>query len=158
MGQFPVLHDAFDKVLRPEGFRRKADHWYRRTGELVQLVNLQKSPWGKQYYINIAWWLNDLGTEQFPKEHRSHLRGRCNTFLSQDRRILDRLLDFEDLSRTAEERSACVADLFVGHVMPFLQRTKSLAGLRELFAAGDWPPNFFVTGAARDLVGLPPVD
>jgi len=157
MSQFPVLYNAFDKVLKPVGFKRRADHWYRRTAELVQLINLQKSPWGKQYFINIAWWLNDLGTEQFPKEHRSHLRLRCNTFLSQDRRELDRLLDFEDHSMSPDGRAALVASFFVDNVLPFLEQTNTLARLREICAAGDWPPGFLATGPARDLIGMPPL-
>jgi len=158
MGQFPVLYDAFDKVLRPAGFRRKTDTWYRRNTELIQLVNLQKSSWGKQYFVNIAWWLNDLGSEQFPKEYRCHLRRRCNVFVAHDGRVLDRLLDFEDLAKTHEERSASVANLFADKVLPFLQQTNSLAGLRKEFTADSWPPDFLVVGPARELVGLPPVN
>lgn len=59
------LRLALEDVLGPAGFTRKGDSWYRRSEEIVEVVNLQKSQWGAQFYLNYGIWLRALGEEPF---------------------------------------------------------------------------------------------
>lgn len=46
------LMKLFDNVLKPYGFKKKGNYWRLEGDELIKIVNLQKSQWGNQYYIN----------------------------------------------------------------------------------------------------------
>jgi len=66
----------FAPGLKALGFKKKARTWTRETAEAFQLVNLQKSQFGEQVYVNVAVYLKALGEETFPPEYRCHIRAR----------------------------------------------------------------------------------
>ncbi|OWK19429.1 hypothetical protein AJ88_41250 [Mesorhizobium amorphae CCBAU 01583] len=43
------------------------------------MLNLQKSSWGPQFYINAAVWFTRLGPERRPKEYNCHIRWRVDS-------------------------------------------------------------------------------
>ncbi len=54
------LVNIFDNILKPNGFKRKGNYWRLDGDELIKIVNLQKSQWGNQYYINYGFDFKDL--------------------------------------------------------------------------------------------------
>ncbi len=74
MSQPMLFTDAFGKLLKSVGFKKKSDTWHLKHEEITHVVNLQKSSYGKQYYINIAMWLNTMGENNSPKDHLCHIR------------------------------------------------------------------------------------
>jgi hypothetical protein len=65
-GEVPkaVLRD----VLRDAGFSFRSGSWYRPTPDVIQIVNLQKSRFGPDHFINIGWWLNGVAAGRRPGE------------------------------------------------------------------------------------------
>ena len=49
-----ILVKALDEVLSPLAPQKKGASWYMDGVENFTVLNLQKSNWGEQYYINIA--------------------------------------------------------------------------------------------------------
>ena len=54
------LMKLFDNVLKPRGFKKKGNYWRLDGDELIKIINLQKSQWGNQYYINYGFDFKDL--------------------------------------------------------------------------------------------------
>lgn len=54
------LVKLFDNFLKPHGFNRRGNYWRLDDGELIKIINLQKSQWGNQYYINYGFDFKDL--------------------------------------------------------------------------------------------------
>jgi hypothetical protein len=97
------LRLALEDALGPAGFQRKGDSWFRRTDEVVEIVNLQKSQYGPLYYLNYALWLRALGEEQFPREERCHVRMRADNIVSSEAQLA-RLLDLRSDLGESERR------------------------------------------------------
>ncbi|MGX5829368.1 DUF4304 domain-containing protein [Mesorhizobium sp. 43Arga] len=57
----------------------RATNFYLEWPETICLLNLQKSSWGPQFYINAAVWFTRLGPERRPKEHNCHIRWRVDS-------------------------------------------------------------------------------
>lgn len=128
------LYLALEDVLAPAGFSRKGDSWFRRTEDVVEVANLQKSQYGHQYYLNYALWLRALGEETFPKEEKCHIRMRAGAIVSSKAQ-LDRLLDLETDAADNERRSE-FADLLTSEFMPFAGACRTVKGLRSLLETG----------------------
>jgi hypothetical protein len=144
---------ALEAVLSGEGFSRRGDSWYRRSDEVVEVVNLQKSQYGNQYYINYALWLTALGDATFPKEEKCHIRMRVDITMT-DAEQFACLLDLET-DMPADERRITIAALLTSKFKPFADRCRSLAGLRELFADGRFRNAMVLIAAKRALINGP---
>ena len=70
------LEAAIAPQLKVAGFRKKARTWWRNVDEAIQVVNLQKSPYGERLYVNLGVYLTRLGPETSPPENRCHVQAR----------------------------------------------------------------------------------
>src|SRR3989337_1174480 len=79
----PLL-EALKILLKENRFKKKANRWYYHADETILVVNLQKSYYGDQYYINLGVWIKALVNEDytkhfpvsdlnFPKEYECHI-------------------------------------------------------------------------------------
>lgn len=48
------IGDLIDELIKPFGFSRKRHGWYRTTDDVISVVALDKSDWGKLYSINVG--------------------------------------------------------------------------------------------------------
>lgn len=62
--------------LKALGFTKKSDSWWRQSQDAVQVLNIQKSPFGERIYVNLGIYLKALGTETTPPERRCHVQVR----------------------------------------------------------------------------------
>lgn len=99
------------------------------------MVNLQKSQYARQYYINLGTCLKQLGGPERPKEYECHVRIRL-TSLMPDETALKQALDLEDETVPDEVREREVLDALDRFAIPFLKKAGSLEGLEELFNDG----------------------
>ncbi|PTE06822.1 DUF4304 domain-containing protein [Mesorhizobium helmanticense] len=80
-----IVLQALVETARRNGFRGvRATNFYREWPETICLLNLQKSSWGPQFYINAAVWFTRLGAERRPKEYNCHIRWRVNSQMEDD--------------------------------------------------------------------------
>ncbi len=140
---------AIADALGPAGFSRKGDSWYRKTDEVVEVVNLQKSQYGPQYYFNYALWLLPLGEAAFPKEEKCHIRMRADDIVSSETE-LERLLDLEAANSDAE-RMFKVAALLKLEFLPFADGCRTIRGLRLFLETGKFRKSM-VHFSARQLL------
>jgi hypothetical protein len=149
------LEEVFDSVLAPGGFRRRKDTWYRTNEDTITLVNLQKSQWGGQYYVNLGVYLRDLGKATSPSEHQSHIRVRLTSIAGTDARAIEEALDLERPGISAEQRRSVLAKALTSVALPFLTERSVLPRLRALYAGGQLGP-VIVTKVSRELLAAMP--
>lgn len=79
------------------GFRGvRATNYYREWPETICLLNLQKSSWGPQFYLNAAVWFTRLGSERRPKVPNCHIGWRVNSVMEDEQsKMLTQALDLE---------------------------------------------------------------
>jgi len=62
--------------LKVAGFKKKAETWRRVCSDGIQVVNIQGSQWGPDYYLNLGFYISALGSEDSPTDYRCHVRAR----------------------------------------------------------------------------------
>ena len=139
MTQSKILTDAIGKSLKSAGFKKKSDTWFLTTEETISILNLKKSDFGRQYYVNIGVWLKCIGQTDIPKDYKCHIRFRWTSLIPQDQKQLERLLDLDNESLSDVDRQCEIIRLFEGHLLPFFSVAKTLDGLRTLYEGENWP-------------------
>ena len=113
--------DELHRAAQQHEFRRARErNWVRRTGDLVQLVNLQKSHWDSgDHYLNFALWPLAFGDPPSLAESRFHFRTRAERLGAGDLatffEVANRLTTLDSL------RAALVSRWVVGLVTRQLQ-------------------------------------
>lgn len=125
-----------ERELKSAGFSKKSGTWYQDQGETWALVNLQKSQYGQQYYVNVGLELKVL--EQTPRLQESQwaISLRANFLPGVDDGRLKTLLDAEDTSVDAAERDTELGDFVRRRLLPFMGGLKTNDDLREAIARG----------------------
>jgi len=98
-------------------------------------MNLQRSQWGPQYYLNLGLWLLHLGETSNPREDECHIRIRAGELLSlQEAGWDDALLDLE--TPWDDEKRAMKIKATAEAFRALLETMSSLHGIKELYRAG----------------------
>jgi hypothetical protein len=145
------FEEFFNNILAPAGFRRRGNTWYTTNEDTITMVNLQKSQWGGQYYLNLAVYLRDLGEATSPSEHQSHIRVRLTAISGSETHLIEQALDLERTTVSTEERRNILAHALLSIALPFLVERSTLPRLRELYSVGQLGP-VLVTKVTRDLL------
>ena len=102
-----ILVDALKGVAKELGFKSvRGVNYYLNQPETVCVLNLQRSSFGPQFYLNAGVFLARFGEVAQPKEHKCHIRWRLTSLMAPDERAefeaaLDMEADIEEASRAA---------------------------------------------------------
>lgn len=148
------IEEIFDRALAPAGFRRRKDTWYKTNEDAITLVNLQKSQWGGQYYVNLGVYIRYLGKATSPPEHKSHIRARLTSIAGSEAPAIDAALNLERTDFSTEGRANTIERALTRIAVPFLAERSVLPRLRELHAQSRLGP-VLLTKVTRDLLEEP---
>jgi hypothetical protein len=127
-----VVQNVVDDFGSEAGFVKKSGSWYLRTNEVIAVTNLQKSQYGRKYFLNQGFWILELGDEKYPKDSKCHIRGRLESFIPAISDELERLLnldsDFANDARTME-----LSSILQEYLGPLIRSGSSVEGLRKMF-------------------------
>jgi hypothetical protein len=136
-----LLYEPVVRWAKQAGFQKRSDSWYRRFPDLVQVLNLQKSQYGDQYYINVGIYVPSLGAakSQWPKEHQCHVRARAKSLVSDESNDISRFdsaMNLEDDGVSPEIRAQEIERLLEEHVTTFFDSATNLDDLRNSIRSG----------------------
>lgn len=126
-----------DRELTPKGFRRKKATWNREQDSFVEVIDIQTSKGGDTVTMNAgvlsrsvysACWGRDA--EPFIEEPFCTVRARIGQLLDNK----DLWWDVSDVSAIDE-----MTDCLEGRILPFLERMRSLGGMRDWLASTGVP-------------------
>jgi hypothetical protein len=145
-----TLRDWLRRLLKPAGFTEVGALWVRTCPEVTQVVGLQKSNFGRQYYINVGIAIRALGIPEPIKEELCHIRIRVEALLDAASPV-SQLLDMDQpLNPEArEERLDLTVSPAIGG---FLASSRDIDGLKRLMSSGILS-GAFVHRRARDILG-----
>lgn len=99
--------EQLDRMAQQHGFTRKGQrNWLRRTSDFIQLVNLQRSQWSDERYLNFAMWPLALGEPPTLAESKFQFRTRAERMGATD---LDGFFSCADRLRTLDDVRAAKA-------------------------------------------------
>ena len=136
------LEAAISPKLKALGFKKKARTWWRTENDSIQVVNLQKSPYGDQLYVNLALYIRSLGPERLPPENRCHIQARLE-------RVVPTSLSESVTSASADsEASDALLQALLVHGIGWLEGIASPAG-RKVFLAQSASAHCLIDARAR---------
>jgi hypothetical protein len=132
------LEIEFGAQLVPQGFKKKASSWYRQIGGVLQVVNLQKSSFGEQFYVNLCFAPITMEIEGMPtpKEHRCPVRIRLTAAFPEHKEELDNVFDLESPGMSKSERKIRIAGLVKDQILPYLVFAKDVPSLHLSITEG----------------------
>lgn len=132
------LVSLLDESLIARGFRRKASSWYRQSGGVLQVFNLQKSAYGGQYYVNLCFVPNGMEVDGMPTppEHKCPIRIRLDSVYPERSGQIKEVFDLEDMGHSDESRAVSVTGLMQQLFLPFMDDHDEVAKLRQAIAHG----------------------
>lgn len=137
MADSTLVKEALGAPLIEGGFKRKSDSWYWRNDEVILLVNLQKSQYGDQYYVNCGVALKSLGAVEFPKEHHCHIRFRLTSVVAEEeKKDIESVFDLENGSLSDQQRKDEISRLIRDIVLPIFKECSTRNGIAETIKAG----------------------
>jgi Domain of unknown function (DUF4304) len=129
-----------DAVLGGAEFHRKSSTWYRDLNETVLVVEVQKSNFGEQYYLNLGVFVKGLVPGQKdklpPKENECHIRFRIEALKPEDEAHFKQMLNVEDGSMSSDDRQTGVEKAIAEVALPFLLQCGTRAGIGDAYRAG----------------------
>lgn len=152
MTPFNAVTSLVSGPVTEAGYRLRGDTWYREAPLGLLAIDLQKSEWGDQYYLNLGVYVRDLGTQRWPKTYQCHLTIRAEVIDERQQKRWKELLDMElplDPQRRADE----VRALLVSQVLPLLDTLGTKAGLRQITVGGTLP-HAAVRGTLQQYLGI----
>lgn len=152
MSERNEVQRAFDEFSRLAGLEKQSGSWYCRCPEVVTVTNLQKSNYGRRYYINQGFWIRAYGDEQFPKPQACHIQARLGSLVPDKAQIIDDLLNLAH-SLTEGDRTARILALLQAELEPLIRRGCSIEGLRVLAREGHFR-GAGLTGEAQHALEL----
>jgi hypothetical protein len=152
----PILA-GMSQQLQILGFKRKANSWIRTSAEVSQVTNLQKSNYGRQYYINLGFLPRELGqdTNEYvhPRHEKCPIRMRIEDLLPNAPQEIAEVLDLEKEAITPDHRAKRVTEIIVS-VSPILDRLLTAEGLKHAYADGTFKRALIML-RAKALFGEP---
>jgi len=137
------LETTISSRMKSLGFRKKAQTWRRSTSDSIQVVNLQKNPYGEQLYVNLGLFICTLGTELSPPENRCHIQARL------ERVVPDTFFESISSANSKSEPSPALLDALLIHGIKWLESIASPAG-RKQFLGGPESARCLIDKRARE--------
>jgi hypothetical protein len=102
---------AFGQPLLACGYRRKGPTWYKDAGNITLIVNLQKSQFANEYFINLAFNFKELTGEDVVPEHKCHVRLRVKDASFRVCHGVNSLLCLDSTDFSSEHHVRAVSEL-----------------------------------------------
>jgi hypothetical protein len=134
-----AVQTAVAAVARAGGFKGGPRTWRKEVPLGLAVLNLQKSSWGPQYYINFGVYVRALGPLTEPRAEQCHYSARAeSTFSASEEWQPERWEDLLNLEcvESDEVRQREIEMFLSEDVLPFMEQIGTDAGLRTAFAQG----------------------
>jgi hypothetical protein len=147
-----VVQTTIEEFAKESGCVKKSGSWFLRSEETIFVLNLQKSQYGLQCFVNVAVWLRALGDIDAPRENKCQIRTRLTRLVPAD--LEQRLTQLLDLDKEMDEqaRRAELRGVLDEHLFPLMQASGSLDGLRSVEGQRLLKKSL-VNGAGHKLLG-----
>jgi hypothetical protein len=151
------LETVIDGVLSQQGFKKRGSTWYRQNAGTLQAVDLQKSAYGGQFYVNLCFAPEGMSVEgmPFPKVHKCPVWIRIGSAFADHRSQCEELFDLEQQGVAEAERTIGIQQILIQLVVPFFNQLRESNDLKLAIENGTFKGGA-VTLAARKHLGIEP--
>ena len=126
---------ALAAVLKEAGFTMKGQSFFLDGQDTIVVLNLQKSDFDEQYYVNVGIWLKALGSTAFPAENKCHILARLTSLFTSEFNVIERACH---LTSATEEDLVRFVGIAKTIVVPFCASCLHIDGLKERHGSGQF--------------------
>jgi hypothetical protein len=137
--------------MKENEFQKKGDSWYFENNDCIFVVNIQKSNWGGQNYINLGILLKELDKIPEPKEYQCHIRVRLDQIMRKTAFDFNKVLDLENNTISSEDRSDIIKTAFKEQILPFFKKMESLNEIKSTLQSNEYPDLIITLRAKKFL-------
>ncbi|UVC09767.1 DUF4304 domain-containing protein [Rhizobium sp. TH2] len=135
-----IVLDAVTEEARANGYKPVGKvYFYKEHPEVICVLNLQRSAWGPQHYLNAGVTFTRLATSKRPKFSGLHILWRADSLVLGERKsALSKALDLEVAMNDAERHRAIREETFrhaFAHLAECANEAKSLELAERIGAA-----------------------
>ncbi|WCL50636.1 DUF4304 domain-containing protein [Leptospira sp. GIMC2001] len=116
--------ESIKPLLKTYGFYKNKLNWIFEDENIVKILNIQKSSFGKQIYLNIGIIIKSLEPEVFPVINKCHIQIRLDNLIKGD------ILDFENNIKI-EDRATFIKNLLSSNPYNFFTLNGTLNNIRN---------------------------
>ena len=141
------LESSISPPLKAQGFRKKARTWWRNREDTIQVINLQKDPWGGgRLHINLGVYVRQLGSELNPASHNCHVQARLENVAAE------MYWNTIASARSEPEPSPELLEALLTDGVSWLNRVSTVEGIRAYLESGGTKKGM-VVASVRNHVG-----
>jgi hypothetical protein len=144
------LKSTIDSALKIGNFARKGHSWYLNGPDVIIVVNLQRSAWNEQYYINVGFWLKVFGAETSPKYNHCQLYYRVENLFEEETDLIRSSCSLLTGDEPTLER---LFSFIKNKLLPFLLECLDEDRIKSLMAQGKLDRGFVKLEARWHLLG-----
>ena len=147
-----IIKDCFQTILKPLGFKKKGNNFYRQLQDLGQIINVQKSSLYSKDHISFTintglfipeYWLTfytyQNGTiPDYPTEPICAIRQRIGKLKYN----IDKWFDLDPSTDIAALKNETI-DNILNHILPYFEKAKTKAGIIQLLQDENTPLDKF---------------
>lgn len=157
------LISSIDKFLLPMSFIRKNDNWYYYINNIIRIINLQKSVYWSEFFINIWIFFVELDKNNlYPKYNDWHIWTRIEMITKNERQIniLLNCLKFDNLDSLKDKKFYDLYKSITEILMPIIETNQTVNSIKNLIITSNeekinwWKTKFMVKGPGKDYLGI----
>jgi Domain of unknown function (DUF4304) len=138
----------FNDMAKENGFEKAYEGWFKEFPEVIQVLDLQKSNYGKFYYLNIKFFVQGVFGNKYTKSKKLVKIDGGNIFLRQP----DQYSSSLDLDNSLEdsERIENLHKMFCDFIVPLSKNAFDKNSIKNLHKSG----NLFILPAVKKELGI----
>lgn len=145
------ISDVVHQGLKPIGAKRKGLTWYFNGIEVISVLNLQRSLYSTGFYINVGFWIRQLGEANTPRCEQCHVQARAERIWPEYRDEVNAILAIEDTEQSLAEHAEKIQSFIHTCMIPVFKLSGTVDGLIEILRVH---PKFNVMCVAYDILGV----
>ena len=149
----------FNIEMSKNGFKRRTSHWYKNINTILYVVNLQKSHFGDEFYINISFVPDGMAVAglPFPKEYKCPIRLRLGSKMpEQTDAYIKTTLDMSSPISNSE-RELQIKDIVRSYIIPIVDKISDIEKIKSVII-NDTVKGIVITKEGLEFLGIPSID
>ena len=138
----------FGAIAKESGFERTYEAWFKESPEVILVLDLQKSNFGNNYYLNVKLFIQGTFGNTYSKSKKLVKTDGGNIFLRQPDNYSD-LLNL-DTALEDHERNDGLRKMFSEFITPFCNKTNTKEAIKEFHKK----EGLFILPAVKEALGI----
>ncbi|WP_291276172.1 DUF4304 domain-containing protein [Flavobacterium sp.] len=123
---------TFGEIAKKYKFSNAFGGWFKANEECLAILELQKSSFGNNYYLNIKIFIQGAFSRVYTP-NKDLIKSPIGHITNQIRD--NKIFDFDNLLES-DKRKIELEEFFKDVIIPFVDKTMSISGVKELEAKG----------------------